>query len=289
MMNRTLVISIILLALSNVSFRWPVDNARLTSTFGESRADHFHDGIDMISDSDKVYPVNKGRLVFSWNKSMFPLENYWGGGNYKIVKHDGSMHSIYMHLQDGDDLKPSYEENEILGYIGDTGHSYGKHIHFSLLDNVKRESFNPFSTLPHYDDNKAPVIMNFFVKINDRYTLLRENSSIRLTKHYPLLVEINDTVTGKEKLGIYKISAIFNGKDVLNSQYNSLSYSENGLTLNRYIFNEIADEKGYYVISGITFVEGINTITVTASDFNGNTSEKNFNIDVHLDIQSGQK
>lgn len=288
-MNRKLVISIILLALWNVSFRWPADNPMITSTFGESRADHFHDGVDMISNTDKVYPVNKGRLVFTWNKSMFPLENYWGGGNYKIIKHDGSMLSVYMHLQDGDDLKQSFEENEIIGYIGDTGHSYGKHIHFSLLDNVKRESVNPFSLLPHYEDIKSPEIINFFVRINDKYTLLRENSSIRLTKHYPLLVEINDTVTGREKLGIYKIKAIFNGQDVLDSQYNSLAFSENGLTLNKHIFNEITDEKGYYVISGLTFVEGTNTITVIASDFNGNTTEKNFSLDVHLDIQPGQK
>ncbi|HPS58489.1 MAG TPA: M23 family metallopeptidase [Spirochaetota bacterium] len=288
-MNKTLVVSIIILALSNVSFRWPVDNARLTSTFGESRADHFHDGVDMISDSDKVYPVNKGRLVFTWNKSMFPLQNYWGGGNYKIIKHEGNMVSVYMHLQDGDDLKQVYEENEIIGYVGNTGHSYGKHIHFSLLDNVKRESTNPFIMLPRYEDSQPPQILNFYVKVADKYVLIRENSSIRLTRHYPLLVEIRDTVTGKENLGIYRIRAVFNGKDVLDSQYSLLGSSEKGLTLNNRVFNDITDEKGYYMISGITFVEGINSVTVSASDFNGNTAEKVFSIDVHLDIQPEQQ
>lgn len=288
-MNKTLLVSIIILTLSNLSFRWPVDNARLTSTFGESRADHFHDGIDMISDSDKVFPVNKGKLVFTWNKSMFPVHNYWGGGNFKIIRHEGNMLSVYMHLQDGDDLKNQYEPDDIIGYVGNTGHSYGKHIHFSLLDNVKRESVNPFTLLPRYDDSQSPQILNFYVKVGDRHILLRENSSIRLTRHYPLLVEIRDTVTGKENMGIYRIKAAFNGKDVLDSQYNLLGYSEKGLTLNNRTFSEITDEKGYYMISGITFIEGVNSVTVTASDFNGNTTERNFSLDVHLDIQSEQK
>lgn len=288
-MNKTLVVSILILALTNVSFRWPVDNSRLTSTFGESRADHFHDGIDMISDSDKVYPVNKGKLLFTWNKSMFPLENYWGGGNYKIIKHDGNMLSVYMHLQDGDDLKQAYEENDIAGYVGNTGHSYGKHIHFSILDNVKRESVNPFTLLPRYEDSQPPRILNFYVKVGDKYVLLRENSSIRLTRHYPLLVEIRDTVTGRENLGVYRVKAAFNGKDVIDSQYNALGYSESGLTLNKRIFNDTMDEKGYYIVSGLTYIEGINSITVAASDFNGNTSERIFSIDVHLDIQPEQK
>ena len=288
-MNKTIIISILILALSSVSFRWPVDNARLTSTFGESRADHFHDGIDMISDSDKVYPVNKGRLLFTWNKAMFPLDNYWGGGNYKIIRHEGNMVSVYMHLQDGDDLKQSFEENDIIGYVGNTGHSYGKHIHFSLLDIVKRESVNPFEILPRYDDSQPPQIMNFYIKLGDKYVLIRENSSIRLTRHYPLLVEVRDTVTGRENLGIYKIRAVFNGKDVLDSRYSALGYSENGLTLNKHIFNDITDEKGYYMISGLTFVEGINSVTVTASDFNGNITQRIFSIDVHLDIQPEQK
>lgn len=288
-MNKTLAVSIIILALSNVSFRWPADNARLTSTFGESRADHFHDGIDMVSDSDKVYPVSRGRLLFAWNKSMFPLENYWGGGNYKIIKHDGAMVSVYMHLQDGDDLKQAYEEGDTTGYIGNTGHSYGKHIHFSMLDNVKRESVNPFTLLPRYDDNQPPQIVNFYVKIGDKYTLLREKSSIRLTRHYPLLVEIRDSVSGKENLGIYRLTAVFNGNNVLDSQYSALAYSEKGLVLNRHIFNEVSDEKGYYIISGLAFVEGINSLTVSASDYNGNTSERTFSIDVHLDIQPETK
>jgi len=284
-MNRNLSIAIIILALSCVSFRWPVDNGRLTATFGESRGDHFHDGIDMVSLSDHIYPVDRGKLVFAWNRALFPLENYWGGGNYKIIKHENGQFSLYMHLQDGENLKPEYDTKDIIGYMGNTGHSYGKHIHFSILDSVKRTSVNPYTGLPAYEDREAPKIMYFYVKIGERYVRINENSSIRLTNHYPLLVEIRDSVTGRENLGIYKLKAVFNGKEVLNTEFSSITYSEKGLTVQDKVFDDIFDEKGYYRIPGLTYSEGINSVTVTASDFNGNTAEKVFTVDVHLDMQ----
>jgi len=169
-MDRKLVLfSILILILSNLSFRWPVNDGVLTSTFGESRADHFHDGIDLISPIDNVYPIESGTLLYAWNKSFFPLENYWGGGNYKVLSHADGLLSVYMHLQDIDDLKQTYSESDVLGRIGNTGHSYGKHIHFSLLKQIKRESLNPQSILPSYSDIKVPQILNFFIRIENKY------------------------------------------------------------------------------------------------------------------------
>ena len=97
--NILVCFSLFVLAFSNVSFRWPLNNPVLTSTYGESRADHFHDGMDFISSDSRVFPVKEGKLLYAWNRSLFPLENYWGGGNYKIIKHDDEYVSYYMHLQ----------------------------------------------------------------------------------------------------------------------------------------------------------------------------------------------
>ena len=120
-MQRVFVsLSIIVLALSCVSFRWPLNNPVLTSTFGESRADHFHDGMDFVSSDSRVFPVERGRLVYAWNRSLFPLDNYWGGGNYKIIKHDENTVSVYMHLQDGEGLDREYTENDVIGHVGNT-------------------------------------------------------------------------------------------------------------------------------------------------------------------------
>ncbi len=285
-MNKNLLlVSLLILASFNLSFRWPVTDSILTSTFGESRGDHFHDGIDLISTNDSVYPVDPGKLLFVWNKAFFPLENYWGGGNYKIISHEKNLFSVYMHLADGDDLKNEYGNSDILGHIGNTGHSYGKHIHFSILDRDKKESINPLIKLPSFTDTKAPEILYFYIKIGDKYIRLNENSDIRLTQHYPLLIEIHDSLTGREHLGIYKVKALINGEELLDTDFGSIGIAENGLTVHNFGYNNIFDEKGYYKISGIRYQEGLNSFVIQASDFSGNTTEKVFAINIDLDVK----
>lgn len=284
MNKRILIISLLILASVNLSFRWPVTDPVMRATFGESRSDHFHDGIDLISINPAVYPAAAGRLMFVWNRQFFPLENYWGGGNYKIVDHGKNLISVYMHLEDGDDLKSEYSESDLLGFYGNTGHSYGKHIHFSLLDQGKKESINPFLNLPPFPDTKAPEILFFYVKIGEKYVRLNDNSEIRLTQHYPLLVEIRDSVTGKENLGIYSLKAVINGQEIINTDFSRIGINENGLTVKNFIYDNIFDEKGYYKISGIRYQEGLNSFIIHVSDFSGNTAEKIFNINIDLDM-----
>jgi hypothetical protein len=285
MNSKLILFSILILALSNISFRWPVNDGIITSTYGESRADHFHDGIDMISPVDEVHPVEQGTLLYAWNKSFFPLDNYWGGGNFKVISHDNGSLSVYMHLQDIDNLKQTYNESDIIGHVGDTGHSYGKHIHFSVLNPAAKESINPLKLLPAYNDIKAPEILNFYIRIDNKYIRINDNSDIRLTKHYPILIEIRDTIKGNENLGLYKLKAVFNGKEVADYEFNKIGYSMNGLKVSNRVFTDLFDEKGYYKINDLSYNEGINILSVVVSDFNGNSSEKNFTINVNLDLQ----
>jgi len=284
-MNRFLfLISFLIVVSINLSFRWPLADPSLTATFGESRGDHFHDGVDLISGNPAVYPVSSGKLMFSWNRSYFPLDNHWGGGNYKIINHGSNILSVYMHLQDGDNLKPEYTESDIIGYFGNTGHSFGRHIHFCILDQAKKESINPFVKLPPFQDSEAPDILYFYVKVGNKYVRLRENSDIRLTQHYPMLIEIRDSVTGRENLGIYRLKAVVNGKELINTDFSSIGINENSLTVKNFTYDNIFDEKGYYKINGIKYREGINNIQINVSDYNGNTSEKTFSINIDLDM-----
>lgn len=285
-MERILVVlSVIILALSNLSFRWPLNNPVLTSTYGESRSDHFHDGMDFVSSDKRVFPVKEGKLFYAWNRSLFPLENYWGGGNYKIVKHDENTVSVYMHLEDGEKLLKEYGNDDVLGFAGNTGRSYGSHIHFSILDPVAGESINPFSLMPSYKDDRKPEIKFFYIRIDDRYIRINDNSNIRLTRHYPMLVEISDSVSSGERLGIYTMKVNFNGNDVLNVKYDKIGLSPNGYSVSGKDFDKLYDEAGYYKIPDLKYKEGINKFVVTVSDYNGNVSERKFDINVNLDIE----
>jgi hypothetical protein len=279
-----LCVLLIIMAMSFVSFRWPVNNGTITSTFCESRWDHFHDGIDMSAADDKIYPVDPGTLVFYWDKALFPLDNYPGGGNYKVVEHRNGIYSIYMHLENGLSTKKTYTANDTVGLMGNTGHSISKHIHFSIMQYLKRVSVNPLKLLPAREDTKAPVMGEIAFHIGDKIIIVRDKANVRLTRHYPLLVKINDAMTGRENLGVYRLDVEFNGKKVLHKEFDAIAVSKGTLTVDGKKFENLFDRKGYYKIEGLTYAEGENAVKVTASDFAGNTSEKEYTFNVKLDI-----
>jgi len=284
MPRRLFCLSLVIMAMSFVSFRWPVDNGTLTSTFCESRWDHFHDGIDMTSVDDRVYPVKAGQLIFYWDKALFPLDNYPGGGNYKILEHRDGIYSLYMHLENGLSSKKTYTEKDTVGMMGNTGHSKNKHIHFSIMKYMTRVSVNPLKLLPAWEDTRAPVLSEIAFRIGDRIIIVRDRANVRLTRHYPLLVKITDAMTGRENLGVYRLSAEFNGRKVMTKEFGSLALTRGRLTVDGKKFENLFDSKGYYRIEGLTYAEGENVLKVTASDYAGNTAEKEYTFNVKLDI-----
>lgn len=285
MNNRLLLgISILVLACSMLSFRWPVENGRLTSSFGESRGDHFHDALDLVCPDGKIYSVADGELMYYWDKSIFPLDNEPGGGNYAILQHTDDISSVYMHLLAGT-ISPLAKDGNPFAIMGNSGHSFGRHLHVSLLKRLERKSINPLSVFPVYKDAVPPTIGSIYLKIGEKYIQVRDKASIRLTRHYPILVDVKDTATGTEKLGIYSLSAIFNGKQVLDIKFDSIDFSEQGLTVDKKLFPSIMDIKGYYIVDGLKHKQGDNLLEIVARDYNGNVSVKNFHYSVNLDME----
>jgi len=277
-------LSVMLLLASMLSFRWPVDEGRITSTFGESRGDHFHDGVDIVCKDDKVYPVAKGKLLYYWDKTIFPLENEPGGGNFRVLQHGEKIRSIYMHLEGAVPPQSVYEDKDVVGIVGNSGHSFSKHLHLSIL-NLDRQSVNPLAILPATVDTMAPKIEDMYLKIDDRYMKIRNGSDIRLTRHYPLLVRISDSITGRENLGVNKLRAVFNEKTVCDVEFNAIDFTSSGLSVKKKHFDELFDDEGYYKIDNITYRDGLNTLKIITSDFAGNTTEKEFTCSVTLDMQ----
>ncbi len=275
---------ILCISLLFTAYRWPVENGMITSTFCESRWDHFHDGIDMISPGDRVYPVAEGALLFYWDRAIFPLDNYPGGGNYKILEHSNGFCSVYMHLENGVSSKTRYAADVPVGIMDNTGHSNKKHIHFSLINIRSRTSVNPLTMLPPYSDSRLPEIKDIAFKIGEKYIIVRDKSNIRLTNHYPLLIKITDSAGGRESLGIYKLSVIFNEKEVLKYKCERLVLSNGRLTVENKGFDELYDKKGFYKVSGITYINGPNVLKIAASDYAGNLAEKEYTFNVKLDI-----
>ena len=276
---------LVFLSLSFLSFQWPVAKGRITSTFGETRWDHFHDGIDMVCNDNLVYPVKEGELLFFWDRSIFPVENFPGGGNYIILKHDKNLYSLYMHLKEIYAGETEYKENHVLGLIGNTGHSFAAHLHFSILDLNERKSFNPYLLLPKRIDERSPEITELALKIEDKYFRIKNDSNFRLTKHYPLLIKIKDSITGRERLGVYSLKVELNSRIVLDVSYDAIEYSESGLTIGGNLFSSIMEEGGYYAASEIKYLNGLNNLKIKTKDYSGNIANKEYRFNVELDLE----
>ncbi len=88
----------------NLSFQWPVDNGKITSVFGESRADHFHDGVDMECAGRENIPPGGRRAGVSLGPLAVPPGRVSGRWKFRVLKHGGDLYTLYLHLQDGSSI-----------------------------------------------------------------------------------------------------------------------------------------------------------------------------------------
>jgi murein DD-endopeptidase MepM/ murein hydrolase activator NlpD len=60
-----------------------------------------------------------------------------GAGNLVIVRHDGGIETVYMHLSKFGNIKvgQKVKAKTVIGYVGTTGLSTGPHLHFGVKKN----------------------------------------------------------------------------------------------------------------------------------------------------------
>lgn len=98
---------------------------RLTSLYGWRRyRPHFGTDIDLVTGEE---------VVASFDGMVRVARHYKGYGNCVIIRHNNGLETVYAHLskilvQSGQAI----ESGQVLGLGGNTGHSYGSHLHFEV-------------------------------------------------------------------------------------------------------------------------------------------------------------
>ena len=277
---------VLFLAEESVStYIWPVGGekieSKLTSLFGESRGDHFHNGIDIASDSEKIVSISDGKILYSRYSSDNPFENEHGSGNAVWILHPNNIYSAYFHLKEGRFpivlTDSEIKQNTPIAKTGNTGHSSGSHLHFITVKNYGRNIFDPLTIMPSVKDNTSPTIGNMIVTIGKSKTYIRDGDSFNNSKEFPVSIEIFDSGEKKgQRRGIKTIQIEFNGE-----LYKKASFKEFTLVKNQwkneegYNFDELYFENNYF-IGNLNFNSGTNTLILKVEDFNGNKSTKNF-------------
>ncbi len=125
------------------SFCWPVVNLyTVTSNFGY-RSLGYHQGLD-ISGANA-----SGSLVVA-GASGTVVKAGWstgGYGNYVIIDHGNGIETLYGHMLDNSLMVTEGDtvtKGQAIGRVGNTGYSFGAHLHFEVRINGNRVNPAPY-------------------------------------------------------------------------------------------------------------------------------------------------
>ena len=280
---------------SSSEFEWPIRlspynlQRKFSSTFGETRLTHFHNGVDISSNNELIYPIANGDFLYTKQRSDNPFEPMLGTGNYVFLKHSRKRQSGYYHLKESSAFPRlgKVKKNTPFALSGNTGASKGAHLHFFIIEqNIeenKIELLNPLALLPKLEDTKAPDISTLLIRTMNSYTSLLPDGlqEIRLTHSFPVFLKTTDTIVQSGiNMGPYKISWQINAKKEQRFVFDRIQYRVDKWELYENLFSQVFDQKLYQLL-GIEFEQGLNMVYVTVEDFSGNTSKKIFRIKVN--------
>lgn len=245
-------------------YTWPTDASRyLSSTFGETRAAHFHAALDIKTWGRKGYEVYATRNGIIDRVAIGPR----GYGKVIYLKHDDGSYSVYAHLLSfnnklqqladsvrfAEDYKFEMEkfwgwrnikvkQGDFIGYSGASGIG-PPHLHFELRTPTHKP-FNPLLTNLSVKDNIPPQIRGLSVEPLSSKSNVEGDNAI-YTKRAKLVGGSYSfgtiTVNGPIGLGlnafdqsnnvhnsyaVYELSLKVNGEQIFSSKVDSFSYNE---------------------------------------------------------------
>ena len=222
-----------------IDFHSPIDAPfDLSGTFGEFRS-RFHTGIDFKSrgvQGQKIFSIEDGFV------SRIEVNNY-GYGKVIYIDHPNGYTSVYAHLRNfspelnkyikselykskTNSIKKFPKKNEltirkgsVIGYSGNTGRSFGPHLHFEIRETENQNALNPLMFNYKYIDKERPIIRGLYI-INEDKSLVRKLPARKKISKINDSTYISDLIEYNGKIGV--------GLDIYDIQYKNL-YNQNGI------------------------------------------------------------
>lgn len=133
---------------------------QMTLDYGYTYSDgSFHKGIDLIAGfEDNVVAIADGKVINSCNTISGTNKSTGtaGMGNYVILEHANGYRTRYQHMKKGSikvKAGDKVKAGQVIGTIGNTGYSTGRHLHFDISA-PQKVSGSYFSGNRYYVDPK---------------------------------------------------------------------------------------------------------------------------------------
>lgn len=100
-------------------------------------------------DGSKIHAASQGTVVYTFNGcASFTFNNACGGGygNHVIINHGNNVYTLYGHLTNNIKayVGQQVSKGAVLGYMGNSGRSYGTHLHFGASNGYPGSSGSSF-------------------------------------------------------------------------------------------------------------------------------------------------
>lgn len=190
-------------------------DCRITQPFhykGEKGYDYYHGGVDLVryfAQLDWIIAHTQGKVIGIETGYTGPIED-GSYGNYVWLLHPNGYSTLYAHLAYGTiqvSLGQWVEMGQVLGYMDNTGHSYGGHLHWEVrTPNNERIDPEP------YLNATLPDMGRWVININGEWYCVKDGE-----------IEYSYNGIAQNENGWWKIK---NGK--VDFTYTGLGQNENG-------------------------------------------------------------
>jgi len=257
----------------------------LSGTYAELRTNHFHSGIDIKTQGRTGVPVYAIEDGYIYRVKIRKT----GYGKTLYINHSNGYTSVYGHLNSFSPKieayikkiqyeQRSYEINEfpgkedfkltkgdIIAYSGNSGYSFGPHLHFEIRETKSEIPVNPLEFIDIYD-TVSPKFYSLFVypysnknyaevqneyikyqvfKTDNSYKLL--NDTIFISQDFQIGIEVYDFLNNsRNKCGINSVELIVDDEQLFYAELNNISFNETRY-LNSYIDYASKIENNYKI------------------------------------------
>ena len=220
----------------------------LSGTFAELRANHFHGGIDIKTQGRSGLRIHAAADGYVSRVAVSP----YGYGNALYLRHPEGYTTVYGHLNafypeleqwvenqlrersknDGN-LYPSPEQfkvtrGQLVAFSGNTGGSFGPHLHFEIRDTKTEEPLNPLEFGLKVQDTRKPDIrgLKWTAKDFTDAGSFKAGDTIECSR----ALGIDLFTTDKQDLannnnGVYSIEALIEGQPFFTAHYRRINFN----------------------------------------------------------------
>ena len=262
-----------LLLAVNVNFTPPMSHEiSLAGNFGEPRPNHFHGGLDFRTEGVEGKPI---MTIGDGYVSRITVGKF-GFGNAVYVTHPEGYTSVYCHLQHFsprmDRLVKQWQyaheqyeadirlhpteypvaQGQLIAFSGNTGHSFGPHLHLELHDTRTWDMLDPLEYLGTFVNDTVPP------QIHDIIMIPQPDGGVGFA------VYADDYMQNSHNhYGIRKTQLLVDGREVFSSDVNGIPYSMNRMVNSWGDYNRYYHDSKWYLK---TYIEPGNTLPILHAD-----------------------